>query len=698
MKNKFAIILPLKENFSNKNFGAVSVWVKEYMSHTKTKNNVIFCRKLPENERYLNHNVIPINIKNKLYTNSSYIKLINIFLIKNNITHVEIHNRPEYAQFLLLNNPVVKVNLVFHNDPNTIRGSKKNIEKKKLLKNCNKIIFVSKWIKNKFFQNLAVKHQNNSEIIYNFVNLINKFPKKQKIIIFSGKLNKSKGYDIFGSAVLYILEKYPDWKAIVCGSEEREKFLFHHNRLKIYNWVPHKKILDLYKKSSISVVNPTWDEPFGRTALESASRGCAVITSKSGGLDETFKNNLILKVNSKKHLIKLISKLIEDQSYLRKIQKDNFLNIIHKPFISIEKIDKEKYLNSTPINYNNSKSLKIIHIGNFGERINHRLFNISISHKLTNAFIRNGHDVINIDYRNFNKKFFNFSTLDDKILEIVDNYRPNLILLGHNNVLLKETLVTLKNKFKCRIALWYEDHLIKGDPNYRQNLDLIEKNHPLIDQYFITTPPDIIKTKIPFTKLNFLPIPVDHNIESGKFYEIPKHNDLFFALSNGVNFGKLKPSIVDERTKFIDKLIKISDNKINFNILGLYDAQPKWNYEFNKEMMFSKTALNLSRGGHNKYVSSNRIATLMGNGILPFIHEKVKYQDFFDNDEIITYKNSMDLISKLSYIKNEKNKLIKRSKNAKKRYFEIFENTIVADFLIYKIFNNKKKFNYIWKY
>ena len=58
----------------------------------------------------------------------------------------------------------------------------------------------------------------------------------------------------------------------------------------------------------------------------------------------------------------------------------------------------------------------------------------------------------------------------------------------------------------------------------------------------------------------------------------------------------------------------------------------------------------------------------------------------------------MDLISKLSSIKNEKNKIIKRSKNAKKRYFEIFENTIVADFLIYKLFNNKKKFNYIWKY
>ena len=53
--------------------------------------------------------------------------------------------------------------------------------------------------------------------------------------------------------------------------------------------------------------------------------------------------------------------------------------------------------------------------------------------------------------------------------------------------------------------------------------------------------------------------------------------------------------------------------------------------------MISKTALNLSRGGPNKYASSNRIVTLMGNGVLPFIHEKV-FSRFFDNDEIITYK------------------------------------------------------------
>ena len=86
----------------------------------------------------------------------------------------------------------------------------------------------------------------------------------------------------------------------------------------------------------------------------------------------------------------------------------------------------------------------------------------------------------------------------------------------------------------------------------------------------------------------------------------------------------------------------------------------------------------------------------MGNGILPFIDEKIKYQDFFNNDEIEIYKNPKDLIIKLDNIKSNNKMLIKRSKNAKKSYFNYFENTIVAESIIFKLFNTSKKHKYVW--
>ena len=518
---KSAIILPLKESFSNKDFGAVSIWVNYYLNFSKLKNELVFCKKLPKNYKYLNNNVHPVSIEGKFYTNQKYIKNISVEIKKKNINFVEIHNRPEYAFYLIQNNPELKINLIFHNDPNTIRFSNKTEYKNFLLDNCNKVIFVSNWVKKRFFLNLKINHKNNTEIIYNFINPIKKFPKKDNTIIFSGKLNKSKGFDIFGKSIIKILNKYPQWNAKVYGNEQRETFSFKHPRLKINNWISHFKLLKVYEKSSISIVNPTWEEPFGRTALESASRGCAVITSKSGGLSETFKNNLVLKKNNVSELTSAISNLIKKKSLLRKIQINNFRNVIHTPNKSVLVLDslrRDKKIFLPKL----KNKFRILHISNFGIKNDHRLFNLSIARKISNGLIRNGHDVINFDYRNHITGIFRNNSLDTKILLIVENYKPDLVLLGHNNSLSRDVLDILKNKYKSKIALWYEDHVIKGDPSYRKNLDLIEKNNNLIDGYFITTSPDIIKTKISRNKINFLPIPVDPNIKEDKKVNINK--------------------------------------------------------------------------------------------------------------------------------------------------------------------------------
>ena len=51
-------------------------------------------------------------------------------------------------------------------------------------------------------------------------------------------------------------------------------------------------------------------------------------------------------------------------------------------------------------------------------------------------------------------------------------------------------------------------------------------------------------------------------------------------------------------------------------------------------------AINLSRVSI-KYYSSDRIASLLGNGLLTFIR-KISYSDFFSSNEIVTYSNIMN--------------------------------------------------------
>ena len=62
----------------------------------------------------------------------------------------------------------------------------------------------------KFFEGLPYKTKSNCEILYPSIKKLKKFNyNKKNQIIFTGKLNSSKGYDLFGNAIIKILNKYP---------------------------------------------------------------------------------------------------------------------------------------------------------------------------------------------------------------------------------------------------------------------------------------------------------------------------------------------------------------------------------------------------------------------------------------------------------------------------------------------------------
>ena len=69
-----------------------------------------------------------------------------------------------------------------------------------ILNFCQKVIFNSEWTKKRFFIGLSKFYQNSEKIdvIYQSTNKKKlNILKKEKIISFVGKLNKSKGYDLW---------------------------------------------------------------------------------------------------------------------------------------------------------------------------------------------------------------------------------------------------------------------------------------------------------------------------------------------------------------------------------------------------------------------------------------------------------------------------------------------------------------------
>ena len=319
---KIAILLPYKENYSHYDTGAVSIFVNGVNKLSKFKNNIqIYGSTI---HKPLSKNYKNLSLKKNLFQSSSkvYVKDFLKNIENDKIDILEIHNRPHYLKFLLKLKNTKKI-LFFHNNPIEMQGSNTVKEREYLFENSDMLIFNSNWTKEKFLDGLTIKNylhkikiipQSTSRTPINF-------SKKKKIISFVSKLNSAKGYDLFGEAVINILNNYPDWKAIVIGDEPRENHVFKHRNLKILGFQKNNIVTKWFIKSDISVVCPRKSEPFGRTALEASSAGCALIISDKGGLREASPKAMKLKKLTVKNVEKSIKKLIKDQSFKKSLQK-----------------------------------------------------------------------------------------------------------------------------------------------------------------------------------------------------------------------------------------------------------------------------------------------------------------------------------------------------------------------------------------
>ena len=701
---KISILLPYKEDYSSKYAGAVSIHVSNLYNYSKFKSNISIYGNT-NNSKYLSSNFKNIRIKTNVLTSSNK-KYLNKFIAIQKISEpdiIEIHNRPNYVE-TIASKLKSKIILYFHNNPLTIAGSKTLNERIYLLKKSEFIFFNSNWTKNQFFKDL------------NEVNYIKKFGicyqstkkakvnlnKKKNIITFVGKLNSAKGYDIFGQTIIKILDKYKDWKSVVVGDEPREKHIFKHKNLKILSFKDNKFVLNLLKTASISVACSRWEEPFGRTSLEASSLGCATIITNRGGLLETTKHPIILKTLTVKSLFNLIEKLILNKKLRIKIQKLNYnsFKFTHEYVSRIIDNQRSIILNKfveKKISINKNSKLRVIHITNFNFRYFGRLqYNTGI--RINNGLIRGGHNVLSISDRDlisYTKTFRDPSGskyLNKLILNSIDNFKPDLVVLGHADRVNSETLNNAKEKNKnLKISQWFLDPLSKYGPDYNKNKSRILDKHQVCDSTFITTHPNALDFKI--NKCFYMPNPCDKSLDYLKNFNEVQDFDIFYAISHGVHRGILRPGKKDEREVFIDKLKRKCSN-ISFDTYGMFGIQPIWGYEFLKKLSNSRMALNLSRGRPIKYYSSDRIAQLMGNGLLTFIHSDTQYQDFFDDNEMIFYKDISDLTEKIKrYTKNDKEWRIIANKGHTK-YHKYFNSSLVAKFIIERTFGINSK--YYW--
>ncbi len=707
---KIGILLPYKENFSPEYPGAVSLFVNETSVNSKFKDNIIVFGntnyKKKFNLKYKNINLFnnPLASQTKAYVNKF------IYLQKEyDFSIIEVHNRPSYINLLKKKLSKKVFALYFHNDPLSMDGSKTVEDRKNLLKSCYKIIFNSNWSKKRFLEGLENKFVNSDKlaVFFQSAKKNNKdiLKRKKKWITFVGKLNSAKGYDVFAKAIKNILNKYPDWKAKIIGDEKREKITLNHKNANILGFLNHQKVLNIFKETSIAVACSRWEEPFGRTSLEASASGCAVIITNKGGLPETVTNAKILNKLNVKNLEKTIKLLIENKKLRSNLQNLSLRNFYLTHEFITKKIDNfrsEKLQINTKFNTRKKiENLRILHITNFNERLDGRLF-FNTGRRINNGFIRLGHSVLGFSDRDILKyykgikDFRGAKTLNNKLRKTCYNYKPDLIILGHADLISADQIAELKEDYpNVRFGQWFLDPLNKKGPDYERNKKRILDKIDVVDTTFLTTSPDALNF-LNNKKSFYMPNPSDKSFEILDNYKKSCNVDVFFALSHGVHRGVLKSGKTDDRIVFLDDLTAKTPD-IKFDLYGIGKVQPIWADHYFKTISNAKMGLNLSRGEAIKYYSSDRITQIVGNGLVCLIDEKTQYRNFFNDNEMVFYKNVNDLSEKIIKISNDDKLRKKIARNGKLKYMNYFNSNKVAEYIISKTFDIKNKKGFYWE-
>ena len=336
------IILPFKEEFSNSKASAVSLTIKNSSEFSKYKSHIrVFGQ--DTNQPFSDLKFIGIKTNRILHLGNNRSIFIN-YLKKNNfnLNHkriIEMHNRPYVFNYAINRINNCPITLHFHNDPRTMKGSKKIKERKNIANNATAVYFVSEYIKECFLDGINEKYANLHIIPNGIQRTLTIQPKKNKEIVFVGRLVKEKGCHLYVKAIKKIVKENPDWQFKIIGTpkagQNKLESSYAKNLIKEFNsfgkntqylgFVSNTNVKKILEKTAILVVPSIWQEPFALTALEGMCNGVAVIASKVGGMREMLEGiGLLIDDIDENKLENAIRKLIENDKLLMSYQNKSW--------------------------------------------------------------------------------------------------------------------------------------------------------------------------------------------------------------------------------------------------------------------------------------------------------------------------------------------------------------------------------------
>jgi glycosyltransferase involved in cell wall biosynthesis len=328
MNKKVAIILPQREGFSPQRFGAVSLSVRDFMLHSKFREECAVIGGTDE-PSFPNIPYTAVTQKKKWYQNRTfhYARQCQDFFKTYQPDLIETHNRPLFTRYMLAltNTPIA---LHFHNDPQEMKCCKTTRGRTSLLRKLAAVYCVSHYVRERYLEGVPEALHHKVHVPYCGIDIKRPTVEKQKEILFVGRMTENKGGLLFAQALEKALPSLKGWKGVMIGgrrhasSAEYSEYEQHilevcervGSALEFRGFCNHEETMQAFADASIAAIPSLWPEPFGRTALEAMALGAVVISSGSGGLREVTENSaIIVEDMSVDSLAEAITSLANDE-------------------------------------------------------------------------------------------------------------------------------------------------------------------------------------------------------------------------------------------------------------------------------------------------------------------------------------------------------------------------------------------------
>ncbi len=338
--------------------------------------------------------------------------------------------------------------------------------------------------------------------------------------------------------------------------------------------------------------------------------------------------------------------------------------------------------------------MRIIHISNgnlkhYGKRYYDQ------ARKITNGLVRNNHDVFFISDRDIARSSGILPTrklgvrqANKFVIETCRNYSPEIILLGHADIISSETLQEIKSFLPAvKIAQWNVDPIFRN-----KNIANIKSKLNVVDATFITTAGKGLKA---FSNTNgfvsFFPNIVDKSIEWPEaFNNNTQENDVFWALR--ATKGSWKG---DERIDIPLFLERSSKVKIDYH--GMNGKDELFNSKYFDAINNCRMGLNISvsrdledcASAEQLYLySSDRISHYTGSGLLVFSGKGNNLEELFEeNKEMVFFTSQEELLDKILYFKGHDKERQEIARNCWQKVHRDFNERIVTRYMVEAIFN-----------